>query len=368
MKKILSITTRTKTVNKIIALALLVFNAGLLQAQTNLVQNPGFTNGTQSWSTSCSIEINPETVYGGSDATNKVTEIDKERCLYQDIIITPGTQYNFSFKAARRQSGAPATVGLTVKITGRQSGTQYINANKTYTQTSWYYITENFSFTIPSNATDTRIRISFTNYLTGGTYGTLIDDIFFAVDPQSAALPIKLTSFRGTVQNGYAQLSWIANNRDNDGDHFVIERSVAGQNKFDSIDRVELSGISSHYSYTDKSLLKTSYQYRLKAVHQDGSYTYSKIVSIGNGMSSNFNVYPNPAINRVQYTLSVPAATTVNVQVYSLSGAIVMNTRSYLQPGENTVSLDLSSLSAGSFFLKVSDGEGNNHVKTIRKS
>lgn len=368
MKNIVSIPALTNTFKKVIVLTLFITAAGMLHAQTNLVQNPGFTNGAQSWSTNCSIEINPETVYGGSNASNKVSEIDKERCLHQDIIVMPGTQYIFSFKAVRRQSGTPATVGITVRITGRQSGTHYISEHKTYTQTSWNYTTETFSITIPANATDNRVRISFSNYVTSGTYGTLIDDIFFAVDPQAAALPIKLVGFKGTLQNGYAQLSWIASNRDNDGDHFVIERSAAGQNKFDSIDRVELTAGNGHYTYTDNSLLKSSYQYRLKAVHQDGSVFYSKIVLLGNGVNTNFNVYPNPAISRVQYTLNVAAATNVTVQVYSLSGTIVMNTRSYLQSGDNTVSLDISSLPAGSFFLTVLDGEGNKYVKTIRKS
>lgn len=366
MKNILSIPTLTSTANKIILLTLLTFGTALLQAQINLVQNPGFTNGTQSWSTTCSIEINPETVYGGTDASNKVSEIDIERCLHQDISIVPGVQYNFSFKAARRQSGTPATVGLTVKITGLQSGTQYVNANKTYTQTSWYYITENFSFIIPADATDTKVRISFTNYKTTGTYGALIDDIFFERDPLFGMLPIQLVQFRGNVQNGYAQVTWIADNRDKDGDYFVIERSAAGQNKFDAIDRVELNAGSNRYAYTDKILLKGIYQYRLKAVNQDGSFTYSKIVSLG-GSTNSFSVYPNPAIHTLRYTLHIPAAATINVQIYNLSGSIVLNRRMPLQAGDNTVSLDISSLPKGSFYLKVSDAEGNNHVKAIRK-
>lgn len=174
----------------------LVFNNSAL-AQQNLVTNPGFTNGTNGWATDCSIEINPETVYGGSVSSNPVAEIDIERCFKQEISVSSGAMYNFSYKASRRQGGTPATVGVTVSITGVQTGTQYVIANKTYTNTSWSWTTEHFSFTLPVNSADTRIRISFSNYITTGTYGTLIDDITLSIDAQSAVLPI---GSRNTIQ------------------------------------------------------------------------------------------------------------------------------------------------------------------------
>ena len=95
----------------------------------NLIVNPGFQDGTSGWGTDCSIEINPETVYGGTNAANKVTEIDIERCFKQQVAVSAGATYDFSFKASRRQGGTPATVGVTVTITGAESGT----ASKTFT-------------------------------------------------------------------------------------------------------------------------------------------------------------------------------------------------------------------------------------------
>jgi hypothetical protein len=172
--------------------ALLLVTSMVVSAQSNLVTNPGFSNGTQGWSTNCTIEINPESVYGGTNS-NPVTEIDIERCLHQEIATSAGAIYDFSFKAGRRQGSTPATVGITVKVIGVPSGVEYINQNRTYTNTSWSLTTESFSFTVPANTTDTRVRIEFTNYVTPGTYGTLVDDISLSVNAQSAVLALKPT-------------------------------------------------------------------------------------------------------------------------------------------------------------------------------
>ncbi len=350
-----------------ITLLLIIVSAGT--AQTNLVLNPGFSNGSQNWSTNCSIEINPETVYGGSVSSNYVSEIDIERCFYQNVSITAGSFYLFSFKAARRQSGTPATVGVTVKVIGVQSGVNYINTNKTYTQTSWYYITENFSFNIPANSVDKSVRIEFTNYVTTGTYGTLIDDITLRLDPEYSILPLKFIGFTGNMQKNAALLKWTAENINNDGRYFIVER-LAANNKFDSIGVVIAKTTGNNYIYRDINLLKGKNQYRLKAVNQNGSFAYSNIILLDNANveeKSDLTIFPNPATSTIFYTLFVSVQTTVAVNVYNVSGAIIMNKKVQLNAGNNQLSIDVSSLERGSFYLKVTDGENVNCIKSFCK-
>lgn len=243
-----------QTLPKLLTITVLVASFAV-SAQTNLVVNPGFTNGTQGWSTNCSIEINPEHVYGGV-SSNPVSEIDIERCLHQEVATSAGAIYDFSFKAGRRQGSTPATVGITVIVTGVPSGTVYINQNRTYTNTSWALTTENFSFTVPANTTDTRVRIEFSNYLTTGTYGTLIDDISLSINAQSAVLPIRLTNFYANLKNNSALLSWMAQNENNEGSHFIVEK-LSKQNIFDSIGKVAVKNTGA-YSFADKNLLNGS--------------------------------------------------------------------------------------------------------------
>lgn len=143
----------------------------------NLVTNGNFSNGSTGWSTSCTIEINPESVYGGS-GSNPVTEIDMERCINQHVCVMAGATYTFSFKASRRKDiVTPSSVAITVKVTGDNSGTQYVSSNKTYTNTTYAYTTETYSFSIPANATDKKVNVSFQDHNNNSTFGVLVDDI-----------------------------------------------------------------------------------------------------------------------------------------------------------------------------------------------
>lgn len=144
----------------------------------NLVTNSSFTNGTTGWSSSCSMEVNGETVYGGSNASNNVTEIDRERCLDQNICIMPGITYTLSFKGTRRIDGStPSTVGITLQVKGVNSTTVYVNQNKSYSNTSWSLTTQTYTFSIPANSTDKSVNIHIQDNNNHSTYGVILDDI-----------------------------------------------------------------------------------------------------------------------------------------------------------------------------------------------
>ncbi|MBL7737262.1 MAG: T9SS type A sorting domain-containing protein [Chitinophagaceae bacterium] len=144
----------------------------------NLIVNPGFNSNASGWSTNCTIEINPETVYGGSVASNYVTEIDVERCINQQVCIFPGQSYNFSFKGSRRKdNNTPKTVSIIARVTGVQSGVEYINSIFSYSNTSFNLQTTSLSFSIPASSTDRKVKVEFLNSNNTKTYGVLIDDI-----------------------------------------------------------------------------------------------------------------------------------------------------------------------------------------------
>lgn len=159
----------------------LVF-AGLLfpffVSAQNLITNSSFTNGTTGWSSSCSMEVYDETVYGGSNSSNNVTEIDRERCLDQNICIMPGITYTLTFKGTRRIDGStPSTVGIVMQVKGVNSNTYYVNQTKTYNNSSWSWATQTYSFTIPANSSDKTVNIHIQDNNNHATYGVILDDI-----------------------------------------------------------------------------------------------------------------------------------------------------------------------------------------------
>jgi len=159
----------------IMAVTLQLIGVTSVNAQ-NLVTNSDFAGGSSSgWSTSSSIEVNPQTTYGGPSSTIYVTEIDVERTINQQVCILPGLTYTFTFTASRRtQSGTPTSPGVNVKVTGVSSNTNYVNSTGAYSNTTWYGLTQTFNFTVASNSADRKVNIQFVSTNNSSTYGVLV--------------------------------------------------------------------------------------------------------------------------------------------------------------------------------------------------
>jgi hypothetical protein len=70
-------------------------------------------------------------------------------------------------------------------------------------------------------------------------------------------------------------------------------------------------------------------------------------------------VYPNPAIAVLNYNVSSPASEQVIVQVYNLSGIVLLTSQQQLSAGNNQESLAISGLKSGNYILKVSGRTGS---------
>ncbi len=70
---------------------------------------------------------------------------------------------------------------------------------------------------------------------------------------------------------------------------FVVERQAGSDGGFILIGSVAPKGNNSSYEFVDQTAFKSVasvYQYRIKIVSQDGSYTYSKTVTVSHNVSS----------------------------------------------------------------------------------
>ena len=411
----------------------------------NLVSNSGFSSGSTSWATNCSIEVNPETAYGGTNSSNYTTEIDVERCFNQDICILPGLTYNFSFKASRRtQAATVAAPGMRLTITGLSTAAQYINFTKTYSNTVFNLQTETYSFTVPPGAADKKVKIAFTNYNNTGTYGVILDDIQlapaagstlsvngadilspglasnWAVNNATASitsytwnfgananqsissltaptgimwsstgagnvsvalsngtctvatisknvfiinglLAVQFTSFTGSAKNNYNQLNWSAGNEENNK-YFIVERSFNGI-AFDSIGLVlpASNGALHNYSFTDASFNTGNNYYRLRQTDMNGAWKNSATIVIKNNTTQKVPVqlFPNPAVSSIHLQLNSNTTTIASVQVLNASGAILINKKQSLPAGNNLYTIDINSLDAGMYFIKITSETGS---------
>ena len=173
--------------------------------------------------------------------------------------------------------------------------------------------------------------------------------------------PSLLMSFTGAAQGDIANLTWVTENETN-SKWFVIERAGTDAG-FDSIAVVMgiNNGNTTTYSFADANMLPGSNSYRLREVDLTGNQRYSKVIMLENAQVATVKmaIYPNPAAASINYTVNAASAQPVLVQVYSMTGVVMLNTQQEVQAGSNVQSVAINNLHAGNYILKVSSGNGS---------
>lgn len=353
---------------KKLIIALIVFIAPFTVSSQNLLRNSDFSNGTSNWSTNgMKVEINPETTYGGSNSRNNTAEIDNEVGLRQVVDINANNFYQLTFKASRRTSGGTiAAPGINIQIIGDVTGTKYVNANKTYSNTTFGFVDVTITFSIPNNVADKKVTIQFTGYNNNTTLGVILDNVQF-LQINNAALPVHFVSFTGELRSNSSLLTWKTENESNNR-YFIIEKSTNGAS-FDSIGVVAASNrTSATYTFTDTKLSNTNV-YRIRQVDIDGASIFSKMIVLKKSVvNGELKVFPSTAISTVQYSLAVSENTTLQVAVVDASGRTVLQQINQVAAGSFQQSLNIQNLNTGIYYLQVKSNDGSvNLTKTFQK-
>jgi hypothetical protein len=185
--------------------------------------------------------------------------------------------------------------------------------------------------------------------------------------PVQSTLPVSLTSFSGSYSNRAATLRWETENEIN-FDHFEIERSSNG-NDYIVVGSIQAAGNNANqkqYTFSDNlsSLSQTVFTYRLKMVDIDSKIRYSNIIMIRKEVSdiSGIAINPSPVrMNGMTPTLRFTAQSAGNadMKVIDLSGKIILQRRTKVYEGINSISVDrLEQLRPGTYILQlINDNE-----------
>lgn len=322
-----------------ISFFLYLFSSALsLHAQT--ITNGTFSSGRSGWG--CSPEINRETVYGGSDNSNLVAEIDTRANLCQTISgFTIGHTYTLSFACSRRTTCGPALQSMNLSIDGGA-----LNRSISRGGTTFNFQAESFDFT----ATATSHTITFVG-TSPGTCNLIIDNLTIS---SLILLPIELISFKGTVNNEQSIDLFWSTKSETDNDYFLIEHSS------NAIDWEELStqkgaGNSTtvlEYMFADQTPFDGNNYYRLKQVNFDGSFNYSEIITVDFKPFYDYpkvSVYPVPATEQLTLTGSSDERSVITI--YNAQGQNVTS-NIFVHSNSTLSSLDISNLGAGMYILK----------------
>ncbi len=173
----------------------------------------------------------------------------------------------------------------------------------------------------------------------------------------TGSLPITLIDFTAKENGGKNVLNWNTATEINSS-YFSIERSVDGRN-FSSIGKVNASGTSSaevKYNFIDAYPADGKNFYRLVMTDLDGSFEYSRVVSVTNKMnqSINFGYINLPARSGfANITISSTKTQAASLVIVDATGRTIFTSSLQLQTGVNNLSKNTPPVSSGIYYIRL---------------
>ena len=156
-------------------------------------------------------------------------------------------------------------------------------------------------------------------------------------------LPIELSSFTATATGTHNELLWTTLTEKNNS-KFEVERSNDAIS-FELISTLPSKANSGNsmlpldYSLLDKNPVSNTNYYRLKQIDFDGSFGYSKLVSVSNIKDKHikFIIYPNP--NHGEFTADISGVENnhnITILLTDNTGKLVYKSSLYIQDSQHT--------------------------------
>jgi Secretion system C-terminal sorting domain len=197
------------------------------------------------------------------------------------------------------------------------------------------------------------------NDFTTGTLQTL--SITFTID---SALPIALSLFNVEKNNLSNKLTWTTETETN-GSHFDVEKSTDNKT-WKSIGQVTAKGNSlrrENYAFDDASPNAINY-YRLKMIDRDGSFLYSKIITVRMTSKGEVSISPNPVQSNLFVNVIDAENENLKVSVSNYAGQIVLEKNITIY-GNGNLTLSMEDFQSGIYIISVTD-ENKNVIATKR--
>lgn len=204
-------------------------------------------------------------------------------------------------------------------------------------------------------------RVALRQGSTANAPGLTIDGIRFSND-WSTTLPVKLAAFNAAATNNTVALNWNTVSEEN-VHAFNVERSIDGKS-FEAIATVAAKNSANGAAYTYNDVLRAGVTYyRLKMVDKDGSFAFSKVVSVNGKAVASIDVYPNPVRDR--FVISHPKTFNgATVDIFTLNGKKVMSQNAAFNAEQTTV--DAAKLVAGTYIVVLNNGEQTLTTKLVK--
>jgi hypothetical protein len=169
-------------------------------------------------------------------------------------------------------------------------------------------------------------------------------------------VPVELTSFAATSDNGKVNLNWsTATETNNRG--FEVQKNINGT--WNAVGFVNGKGTTTqaqNYSFSINSEAGV-HSFRLKQVDFDGTFEYSQVVEVEVLAPAEFSLnqnYPNPFNPSTTISFSLAVDSKVTMTVYNLLGQKVASLlNNNFAAGSHNVNFNASNLNSGMYLYKI---------------
>ncbi len=212
-----------------------------------------------------------------------------------------------------------------------------------------------------NNRIDVKSAASYAFTINSSIPATIGNRFQLIITDQFSALPVKLTSFKGSKVGEKNILDWTTSSEKN-LINYEIQKSANGID-FETIGLVKANNTStvSNYAYTDENgMVSPINYYRLKINEQKGINSFSQIVVLNSNIvgSESFSIYPNPANDLVTIN-KVEGILIEEVKVFDINGIMMIETK-------ETDNIKLNELKPGVYFIEIRSETKVQNIKFIK--
>ena len=176
----------------------------------------------------------------------------------------------------------------------------------------------------------------------------------------ATSLPAGLLTFAGQKEGSVNKLRWTTTSEQNNRG-FDVQRSTDGVNyvSIGFVNSLAVGGNSAdnlNYTFVDNAPAGNKQYYRLRQLDFDGRSKLSNVVMIKGDKPVILTIeglFPNPANSLVNVQVAAPVRDKVTLAVVDITGRTVLQKVIALETGSNTIPVDISQLTNGSYMVRL---------------
>jgi len=185
-----------------------------------------------------------------------------------------------------------------------------------------------------------------------------------ALTSEDNFIPVELTSFSAVQEGENIKLDWATATETNNQQFEILRRTI-NEERIDEwilVGYREGKGTTTepqHYSYIDdiSGINATAFEYRLKQVDFDGSYSFSEVIRVDNIAPAEFSLeqnYPNPFNPSTEIKFSIPQTTNITLRVFDIMGReVVTLIDEQMEAGKHSIVFNAANLSSGVYYYTI---------------